>query len=340
MALLRRAASKKWLQELWASARADKGRHGASCPVCLRAMSEVSLPARNLRRPLVLDVCDRCQFVWLDRREYELVPPGTPEERPEKDLPPEAKEPAALEQVRRVAEKEKQFDTTEPAETWHWIPGIFGLPVEEEAPALARWPWLTFALAAVMVVVYIFTSGNLLFVVQDYGLVPAKLWRHGGLTFLTSFFLHAGVWHLVGNVYFLLIFGDNVEDDLGWLKYFLLVFLSAFVGDMLHVLGDPRSEIPCIGASGGISGVITYYALRYPKAQLGFMIRFWTAFRWLHISAFSALLLWFALQYLLAVQQIMGVSSVSALAHLGGAAVGVVAWFIRYAAERYYSKQQ
>ena len=96
----------------------------------------------------------------------------------------------------------------------------------------------------------------------------------------------------------------------------------------LHIIGNPHSTVPCVGASGGISGVITYYALRFPRARLGYMFWYWWHVRWVHVPAYVALLFWFALQFLLVAEQQLGVGNVAALAHLGGAAVGVGAWLL------------
>jgi hypothetical protein len=71
-------------------------------------------------------------------------------------------------------------------------------------------------------------------------------------------------------MYFLLVFGDNVEDFLRPLRYLALIALAAFIGDLAHIAIDPHSQIPCIGASGGIAGVITFYALNFPRVWLGF----------------------------------------------------------------------
>ena len=88
--------------------------------------------------------------------------------------------------------------------------------------------------------------------------------------------------------------------------------------------GNPQSQLPCVGASGGISGLITYYALRFPRARLG--LQFY--FHWVHVPAYAALLFWFLLQFLYVFEQHLGIGNVAALAHLGGAAVGAVAWLL------------
>jgi membrane associated rhomboid family serine protease len=176
------------------------------------------------------------------------------------------------------------------------------------------------------VLVSVLSFSDLRSVVQNWGLIPAQLWRHGGLTLASSFFLHGGIWHLVGNVYFLLVFGDNVEDYLGRWRWLALLVAASLLGDTMHVLFEPRSTMPCVGASGGISGLIVFYALAFPRARLSFMWRYWLYFRWIGMPAWVALVLWLLLQSWGAYAQFMGFSHVSATAHLGGAGVGFLAW--------------
>jgi membrane associated rhomboid family serine protease len=108
-----------------------------------------------------------------------------------------------------------------------------------------------------------------------------------------------------------------------------LILAAAFAGDVLHVTLDPHSDVPAVGASGGISGVIVFYALQFPHAKLGVMFRyFYYLFRWVTMSAFAALILWLALQIFGAFAQVGGFSRVSSLAHLGGAAVGFGLWLL------------
>jgi len=145
---------------------------------------------------------------------------------------------------------------------------------------------------------------------------------------LTSFLLHGGILHLVSNMYFLLVFGDNVEDALGKAGYLGLIVAAALVGDLLHVIFDPRPQIPVVGASGGISGVILYYALKFPRAALGILLRILFYFRWVSLPAYVYVGFWVLLQILGAFQQVAGVTNVSALAHLGGASVGAAAWLL------------
>jgi membrane associated rhomboid family serine protease len=175
-------------------------------------------------------------------------------------------------------------------------------------------------------------SLNLDPIIQKWGLIPQQFSRHFGLTFISSFFLHGGIFHLVGNLYFLLIFGDNAEDTLGKKYYLFLIALSALAGDLAHILADPNATSPVIGASGGISGILTYYCLIYPRAKVGILV--W--FRWFRIPVGLMLFLWFSGQIVGALRQISGFSNISSMAHLGGAVVGGSFWL----ASKFHRRQK
>jgi membrane associated rhomboid family serine protease len=107
----------------------------------------------------------------------------------------------------------------------------------------------------------------------------------------------------------------------------LLIFAATLTGDAVHLLAEPASTVPCIGASGGISGVIVFYALQFPHARLGFLFRYgYVIFRWIQIPAWVALGLWMLLQSGMVLLQLNGFSNVAATAHLGGAAAGFGFW--------------
>ena len=165
-------------------------------------------------------------------------------------------------------------------------------------------------------------------IVLRFGLIPAQASRLGGLTFLTSFFLHAGVLHLVGNIYFLFVFGDDVENFLRPFRYLALIAMAAFIGDLANIAANPHSQIPCVGASGGIAGVITFYALKFPHVKLGFLLRYWWRFQWIRLPAWFVFVLWILFQAVGAWEQVAGISAVSSFAHLGGATVGFVTWLV------------
>lgn len=328
MSVLRRMGSKKSIRGLWLLARKGSGTPGADCPACRRAMVELDLPLANCPQPLRLDVCADCQFVWFDPREIDELP--LPVAKAEQPLPQKGREVFAMHQLRRVAEEAEKTKHAEhyPDKPWQWIPALLCMPAEQNAPGLASRPWLTYGLAAVLAAVYALTFGNLEAVIAEYGLAPAKMWRLGGATFITGFFLHGDLIYLIANVYFLLVFGDNVEDDLGWWRYAALLAAAALVGDAVHIFGDPQSTVPCVGASEGISGVITYYVLRFPRARMRIMFNLLIYLRWASVPAWAALVVWFLMQFVFSYFQQLEIDSVSGLAHLGGAAVGLAAWLL------------
>jgi len=272
--------------------------------------------------PLELDACKPCGVVWFDPHEFQTIPEGTVASVNELQL--QAAETLGLHRIEQT--KRWNGDSDAPEETWKWVPAFMGFPIESEVDSLRSVPWLTWSLALLIVFTSVCAFFSLDAAVKTLGFIPAEAWRYGGVTSLTSFFLHGGLLHLIGNLYFLLIFGDNVEDFLGRMRYALLVLAATLGGDLLHLFADWGSTTPCIGASGGISGIIVFYALKYPHARLGFLFRYYVYFRWLQLPAWGALVLWLLLQFIGVYTQLNGFSNVAATAHLGGAAVGFVLW--------------
>ena len=135
--------------------------------------------------------------------------------------------------------------------------------------------------------------------IKDFGLIPNKFTRLFGFTFVTSFFLHAGFAHLFGNLYFLLVFGKNVEDVLDKKKYILLIAAAELAGDLMYIIFTQDKSIPCIGASAGISGILTYYCLRFPDASFGIFYFIYFRFGWLNISVKIFIIFWIFYQVLI-----------------------------------------
>ena len=306
--------------------------------MCRRPMPAVTIHLSG--RVVELDGCSLCQSVWFDPQEFECLPPPAPEQQTK--LSPEAKKAVALLEVALAADtwetQKARWQAKQEAQprvpsfsdlggqNWKMIPALLGLPAVVETPSIPRNPWFTWTLAAAIVLVACLTIPILDRVLPVFALIPGDPWRLGGLTFVTSFFLHGGLLHLAGNVYFLLLFGDNVEDSLGWKRYAVLLALATLAGDLLQMALDPRSTMPSVGASGGISGVIAFYALSFPRARIGIWI--WRAAYWWKMSARTAFIVWVLFQLLLAALQHLGVGDISGLAHLGGASVGLLFWRI------------
>ncbi|NLB69194.1 MAG: rhomboid family intramembrane serine protease [Lentisphaerae bacterium] len=291
-------------------------------------MTEIPAGAEHGKQHL--DVCTVCQFVWFDYGEYAALPSLPKTTTWEDTLPQEAREKIALMEVEAISKKYRgsHIEENEPDVWWQWIPAILGMPIERDTEGVRSIPWVTWLTAGLIILTSVFAFSNLPASIQKFGLIPAEVGRYGGLTLLTSFLIHGGVIHLVGNVYFLLIFGDNVEDWLGKWRFFLLLLCATLIGDLAHIWGNAHDTIPCIGASGGISGVIAFYALKFPRARLSFLIRFYWRFRWISLSAYKMFFFWVLIQFLGARNQLSGLSSVSSLAHLGGMSAGLIFWFV------------
>lgn len=318
--LRKERVAQDFIADAWAKARSPAVPGGKRCPHCGRPMALIS--ARTREGDLDLDVCPRCAAVWFDPGEHAAIPmEGLNEAVSSAD----ARMRDALE-----ADFESQVAAPGPSEGPHafqYVIGLLGLPVEFDAPVVRSRPWVTWGAAGVAAIVFFgaLAAGGILGVVRMnlvWGFIPAEWGRRGGLTLITSFFLHAGLFHVLGNLYFLVVFGDNVEDNLGWRRYAALLLVAHVVGVAAHGLLDPRGGVPLVGASAGISGVIAYYALAFPRARLGLL--FFFVF-WLRLPAYVWLVLWVALQALTASSQLEGATNVSAVAHLAGAGVGAAA---------------
>ena len=153
-------------------------------------------------------------------------------------------------------------------------------PIRDHNPS-GRTPFVTLALIAVNVVVFLAywfaLSGDAQlgrFFLQ-WGLVPARIgYGEGYETFVTSMFLHGGWMHLLGNMLFLYIFGDNLEDEMGHFRFLVFYLISGLGAAGLQFAADPASMIPMVGASGAIAGVMGGYLLLFPKARVDVLIIF------------------------------------------------------------------
>ena len=325
--LLRKRFTPESINPLWLHAMQGEGHVGLPCPSCRQPMIGVAL---SDRAEINVDVCKHCHFIWFDAHEVDTLVPRQPEPvAPE--LPQRAREMLAMAEVERLSKQAEgsDFDSAAPEESWKQIAGFLGMPVEFDEPQEQRKPWATWLLSGVIISASLLAFSNLREVVQRFGLIPAQATRLDGLTFVTSFFLHAGIIHLAGNTYFLLAFGHAVENFLRPMRYLALIALAALIGDLAHIALDPRSETPCIGASGGIAGVIIFYALNFPRMRLAFLMRYgFVWFRWIRLPAWFVFVLWFLFQLIGTLEQKAGMSSVSSAAHLGGAVMGLLAWLV------------
>jgi membrane associated rhomboid family serine protease len=172
--------------------------------------------------------------------------------------------------------------------------------------------------------------------IERLGVVPARLLKDPfsteTLTLFSSMFLHAGWFHLISNMWALFIFGDNVEDRLGSLRYLLFYVLGGLAGGVVHVLLNPSSAVPAVGASGAISAVMAAYLVSFPRARVITLVMLFI-FPWLvELPAVLFIGFWFASQFLnglLAVASgVEALGGVAYWAHIGGFVAGLILVFV------------
>lgn len=221
------------------------------------------------------------------------------------------------------------------------------LPIRDENPKPPGYkPLVTYFLIAVNVIVFFwevaatgqffeFTNRRAAELIHQYGTIPAQI--IGGLIdkdysviqpLFSSMFLHAGIMHLGGNMLFLYIFGDNIELKFGRGKFLLLYLFWGLVADFAHIMSDPSSQIPALGASGAISGVLGAYLILFPRAKIVTFILMGFFTRMTRISAIWYLPFWFIFQNILPALVGSSGSGVAFLAHIGGFLIGLMSGYI------------
>jgi membrane associated rhomboid family serine protease len=156
------------------------------------------------------------------------------------------------------------------------------------------------------------------------------------ITLITSMFLHGGILHLLGNMLYLWIFGDNVEGLMGPFRFLVFYILCGLVATLGHVLMTPNSIIPMVGASGAISGVLGAYVLRFPRARVHVVVILIIIIRVFRVPAWVILGFWFVMQLfngLLSMEQGAN-SGVAWFAHIGGFVIGMLLVFFFEKKER------
>jgi membrane associated rhomboid family serine protease len=160
------------------------------------------------------------------------------------------------------------------------------------------------------------------------GLIPVAYLRDFGDQYwkiFSAMFMHGGWFHLISNIWFLWVFGDNVEDRMGKVRYLIFYFLTGIISFMTHVFMSPNSAIPLIGASGAIAGVLGAYFLLFPGHRILTLIPIFIFFTTAHVPAAFFLGYWFLLQFLSAkYSSSAAAGGVAFWAHVGGFVAGLV----------------
>ena len=210
------------------------------------------------------------------------------------------------------------------------------IPLRDENPSGLK-PVVTFILIGLCVLAFLWqlSYGRAQqAVIYAFGLIPSVLFGNQELpaelavippsaTLFTSMFLHGGWMHLIGNMLYLWIFGDNVEDAMGHVKFVIFYVLCGLAAAFTQAIPEPNSIIPMVGASGAISGVLGAYLLLYPHAKVLVFVPLGFFSRVMHLPAGIVLGLWFVLQFLSNVFS-KGGGGVAFRAHIGGFIAGML----------------
>jgi len=188
-------------------------------------------------------------------------------------------------------------------------------PLKDENPR-SKFPFVNFLFIGINVAVFVFSLTSFEYFINNYGFTPAKF---SILTLFTSMFLHGGIAHIFGNMWFLHIFGDNVEDKFGHFKYVIFYILSGIAASLLHLLLNIGSNVPAVGASGAISGVLGAYVVMFPNVKVHVIGRFYHGM----VSAKFMLGIWFLFQLVSGTFSLFGAQSgIAFFAHIGGFVFG------------------
>ena len=212
------------------------------------------------------------------------------------------------------------------------------IPLKDDVPSRSV-PFVTIALIAVNLLAFVYQfslgidrrgagAGMAEALVMEFGLVPCRLtglcptpeFPNPVATVFTSMFLHGGLLHIGGNMLYLWIFGDNVEDRLGHFRFLLFYVVCGVAAALAQTVIDPTSRIPMVGASGAVSGLLGAYLLLFPYATILTLLVFFPFFKFVHVPVLIVLGFWIVLQVL------NGFITVSAQA-LGRGEMGGIAWF-------------
>ena len=206
------------------------------------------------------------------------------------------------------------------------------IPLKDDNPTSGK-PIVTYFLIGLCVLVFLIQLGSETYrtgqLFYSYGLIPSVLMGHNQLpediyvvpaylTILTSMFMHGGFMHIIGNMLYMWIFADNIEDDLGPKKFVVFYILSGIGAAMTQVLIDTHSQIPMVGASGAIGGVLGAYLINHPNARVLVLIPFGFFSQLIKIRALYVLGFWFILQF------ISSGGGVAYAAHIGGFVTGLI----------------
>ncbi|MDY6969504.1 MAG: rhomboid family intramembrane serine protease [Spirochaetota bacterium] len=208
------------------------------------------------------------------------------------------------------------------------------IPLKDEIPT-NRFPFITIAIIVINVLIFLYQISQKAYISQAnvvyFGIIPYRVTHffefsttpfslNPLLTFFTAMFFHGSILHIIGNMLYLWIFGNNVEDAMGHLKFLFFYILCGIISSFAHIFAEPYSKIPMIGASGAIAGVLGAYLILFPYSKVLTAVIIFVFIRLIKIPAVIILGIWFLIQ----ITSIRSGGGVAWYAHIGGFVIGIL----------------
>lgn len=212
------------------------------------------------------------------------------------------------------------------------------IPLRDRNPS-GTFPFVTVGIILINVLIFsieLSLGSQLDSFLFQFGIVPVKVAYSGdipGSTFVNTYFpflsymfLHGGFIHLIGNMWYLWIFGDNIEDRLGRVRFVLFYLLCGTGSALVHVYFNSQSGVPCVGASGAIAGVLGAYMVTFPKARVLVLVPLFIVWEFIELPAVVVLGFWFLIQFFSGTASISSAQGggVAWWAHIGGFVLGII----------------
>jgi len=200
------------------------------------------------------------------------------------------------------------------------------IPLKDDNPRVLT-PWCNYGLILCNVAIFFYqlSRPDVDVFAQEYGAIPADIMAGTHLSGLFSaMFLHGGWMHLLGNMLYLWIFGDNIEGLMGHPRYIVFYLLCGVAATMSHIAMMPYSDEPMIGASGAISGVLGAYLVKFPRARILILVPIFICLTTFRIPALFVLGFWFLTQLTNGLSGCSGINNVAWFAHIGGFVAGLL----------------
>jgi len=209
-------------------------------------------------------------------------------------------------------------------------------PLKDSIPS-KRFPFVNYLIIITTVIVYLYEKSlgrEIYKFYLEYGVIPLKIFMPHNIVsisekitpFFTSIFIHGGFFHLLSNMYFLFVFGDNVEDYYGHFRYLLFYLGCGIFAAFIQVIMFPKSNIPMIGASGAVAGVMGSYLILFPHSKIKTLIFIIIFITIVDIPAVVFLVFWFIIQFINGTSQsLIGLSGgIAWWAHIAGFVLGLI----------------